>query len=230
VLLQVAIQLQLAYNGRLIFQEDGARSGLERIDSQQQEILAWIRAHPAGQFAPQQSAPQLIVLGPQQGGPLQQIPLGGPPHQDIPLGGPPRQDIPLGGPPRQDIPLGPVPQQQIPLGAQPRQSIPLGNPAPQPQIPLTPMPPASGSLTPGFQRYGPCLKTGAPVWPPTSASGIGDVSGNVTARSRFGRRPPAALARGHGPHRASPGRLVDVSRSRCFFTQFSPFSLAPFML
>jgi hypothetical protein len=116
---------------------------LQQIHAEQQGILAWVRQHPQG--SPTQ--PQLIVLGPQQGGPLQQIPLGGPPHQEIPLGGPPKQDIPLGSPPKQDIPLGPQPQQQIPLGPQPRQQIPLG-----------PMPPASPT---GYQRY-----TRALTWEP----------------------------------------------------------------
>jgi len=105
------------------------------------------------QQVPQQQTPLIVFAAPEQGGPRQQIPLGGPQQQQIPLGGPPQQQIPLGGPPQQNIPLGPAPQQNIPLGTPPLQNIPLGTPAPQQNIPLGTPPPQMPKVPAGPTGY-----------------------------------------------------------------------------
>ena len=113
-------------------------SSHNQLAAQNAQLLALLNGQH--QAPAPQAVPQFIVLAPDQGGPRQNIPLGGPPLQQIPLGGPPQQNIPLGGPPFQQIPLGGQPQQQIPLGQPPAQQIPLGTPVPQ-QIPLGSPPP-----------------------------------------------------------------------------------------
>jgi hypothetical protein len=114
------------------------RSGIQQQLKNHDNQINNLQNRP--QQAPQQQAPQIIVIPPAQP-PLQTLPIQGQPQQSFPIQGQPRQDFPIQGQPRQDFPIQGQPQQQLPIQGQPQQSFPIQGPIQQ-KLPITPMPPA----------------------------------------------------------------------------------------
>ena len=122
-------------------------AGLAPADSVQADPLLPWRAqihqrlqNMENKTAPQQQAPQIIVLPPTyqqlpiQGAPLQPLPIQGDPKQQLPIQGEPKQQLPIQGDPRQQLPIQGPPQQQLPIQGPPIQQIPITPPgSDQPQ-------------------------------------------------------------------------------------------------
>ena len=126
-----------------------------------QQILSLLQQMQSHQGSTPAAPPQIIMLSPGAGAPLQALPIAGAPLQVLPIAGAPLQVLPIAGAPLQVLPPGGAPKQDLPGAGPPKQDLPPGGTAPKQDLPIEPgkgkgigTPPGESKPAPtGVNRY-----------------------------------------------------------------------------